>query len=119
MRLLRSTLIVIGVVQLMFGLIFILVPGQFATFFNLPTAPEWVNWLFAMMGARFAGYAAGMFLAARDPPKHRSWIPIMIGIQSIDWLATIFYLLNGAVTLAQVTTAAFLPLIFIAVLAWR
>jgi len=119
MRLLRSTLAVIGVVQLMFGLIFILVPGQFATFFNLPSAPDWVNWLFAMMGARFAGYAVGMFLAYRDPQRHRSWIPIMIGIQAVDWLATIFYLLNGTVTLAQVATAPFLPLLFIVVLVWR
>ena len=34
----------------------------------------------------------------------------------IDWLVTLLYLWRGDVTLAQVTTASFLPVIFIAVL---
>lgn len=40
----------------------------------------------------------------------------MVGVQAIDWIATVIYLATGVVTLAQVSTAAFLPLVFIAIL---
>jgi 4-hydroxybenzoate polyprenyltransferase len=79
-------------------------------------APSWVNWLFAMLGARALGFAYGMFVAARDPRRHVTWIRAMIGIQAIDWIGTLAYLAAGAVTISQVTTAAFLPVIFIVTL---
>ena len=55
----------------------------------------------------------------RSPARHQSWIVLMIGIQAIDWITTIFYLSTDVVTLVQVTTAPFLPILFIAVLIWR
>ena len=119
MRLLRGMLIFIGIVQLFFGIIFMLIPAQFAGLVGLETAPLWVNWLFVMMSARFFGFAYGMFIASRQPYQHRHWIIGMVGVQALDWIGTIYYLFNGAVTLAQVSTASFLPLIFIAVLLYR
>lgn len=119
MKLLRFTLNFIGIVQMILGVVFLLIPAQFATMFGLSAAPVWVHWLFAMFAARSLGFAYGMFLAAREPERHIHWAQAMIGVQAIDWAATIYYLLDGAVTLAQVTTAAFLPLLFIAVIIWR
>lgn len=115
MRILKPTLIFIGVVQLVLGIVF-LVPGLFATTMGLEEAPEWVNWLFAMLGARALGFAYGMFLASRNPQRHIAWIWAMIGIQAIDWIGTIAYLITGAVTITQVSTAAFLPVVFIVIL---
>lgn len=112
---LRRTLIFIGIVQLVLGLAF-LIPGGFQNAMGLETAPGWVNWILVMFGGRALGYAYGMFVAAADPLRNREWIVTMIGIQAIDWVGTIAYLLAGTVTLAQVTTAAFLPVVFIAVL---
>ena len=115
-RPLQITLVFIGVVQMVLGLAFALVPTQFSAMLGLAAAPTWVYWMFAMFSARAFGFAYGMFLAARDPIKHVAWIRAMIGVQAIDWLATTYYVLTGAVTLAQVTTASFLPIIFIALL---
>ena len=115
MRILKPTLLIIGVVQLVLGIVF-LVPGLFASTMGLEEAPDWVNWQFAILGARFLGFAFGMFLASRDPRRHLAWIQAMIGIQAIDWVGTISYLATGAVTITQVTTAAFLPLVFIVIL---
>ena len=53
MRLLKAMLIFIGIVQVFFGIIFMLIPSQFANMVGLETAPTWVNWLFVMMSARF------------------------------------------------------------------
>jgi hypothetical protein len=119
MSVLKVTLRIIGVVQFVFGVMFILVPGVYASAVGLQVAPRWAYWLFAMMGARFLGFGYGMFVAARSPARHWHWIAAMIPIQAIDWIATLFYLFTGAVTLAQVTTAAFLPILFIVVLVSR
>ncbi len=116
MKVLKLTLRFIGVVQIVLGLIFILVPEQFAQASNLETIPSWVLWVFTMMGARFIGYGIGMFVAARNPRQHLLWIDTMIFIQAIDWLGTIVFLLQGAVTLPQVSTAPFLPVLFVGVL---
>jgi hypothetical protein len=113
---LKLTLYLIAAFQLGLGVLFLL-PGVFADLMGLEQAPPWTAWLFAMFGARAMGFGYGMVLAARDPFGNRSWIVAMVAVQGIDWLATLVYLATGAVTLAQVTTAAFVPLLFIFVLA--
>lgn len=102
--------------RLLLGVV-LLGPGLMETAVDLPKAPAWVDWLLAMFGARAIGYGVGMFVASRDPGRHEAWIVTMIGVQAIDWVATVGYLVTGAVTISQVTTAAFLPVVFIVILA--
>ena len=116
MKPLKITLGVIAVVQFVFGVLFVFLPGQFAPIFHLPVAPTWVNWLLVMGGARFLGMGYGMLVAIQDPIKHRAWINAMIGVQALDWLATIYSLVTGAISLSQASTATFLPVLFIAAL---
>lgn len=115
MPLLKPTLYVIAVVQIVLGAV-LLVPGGFSGLMSLEAAPGWVDWILAMFAARAIGFGFGMFLAARNPIENRSWIVAMVGVQAIDWLATIAYLATGTVTLGQVTTAVFLPVVFILIL---
>jgi hypothetical protein len=118
-RPLKITLAVIGTFQLVLGLVFLIAPARAAAALGLtPVAPGWANWLFAMMAARFLGYAYGMFVAARHPERATAWIDMMIVIQAIDWIGTIAYLVAGDVTLRQVTTAAFMPVMFVGALLW-
>ena len=119
MRGLRYTLVIVGVFQLVLGAVFLVAPGFAAGLFGLrPAAPPWAAWLFAMMAARFLGYAYGMFLAARDPARHVAWINTMIVIQAVDWIATLAWLAAGELTLRQVSTASFMPILFIAAMLW-
>lgn len=37
----------------------------------------------------------------------------MAGVQAIDWFATLFFLAAGVVTLAQVSTASVVPVLYI------
>ena len=71
-----------------------------------------------MLAARFIGYATGMFVASRAPHRHLAWINTMIFIQLVDWIATLFYLSTGDLTFRQVSTASFLPVVFITPLLW-
>ncbi len=116
MRPLRITLVVIGIVQIFFGLPFLVAPGLYGVVLHLAHAPAWTSWFFAMSGARFLAMAYGMFLAARDPIKHKAWINAMIVVQALDWLGTMYSIGTGAITLAQATDAPYLPLIFVAAL---
>jgi hypothetical protein len=111
---LRVTLIVIGIFQVFFGALFLAAPATAAEVLRLgPAAPSWATWLMAMMAARFLGFGYGMFVAARNPAGHPAWINAMIGIQAVDWLATLGYLITGTLSLSQVTTAAVAPPLFI------
>ena len=115
-KLLNRTLWVIACFQFVLGTAFLIVPEDAAKALGLSVAPGWANWLFGMMAARFLGFGYGMVVAARDLEKARPWLKAMIVIQAIDWLVTVKYLLAGAVTLTQVSTASFLPLVFVVVL---
>src|SRR3982751_631315 len=87
---LRYTLGFIGVVQLILGLVFLFIPGQFASLVGLTVVPSWVPWMFAMFSARAFGFAYGMFVAMREPKAHRTWISAMILVQAVDWIVTIY-----------------------------
>ena len=119
MRILRATLIVIGIIQIACGAMYLAAPGAVAGSLHLqPAAPPWVNWLLATAGARFIGYGIGMFAAARAPWRHRVWINTMIAIQAVDFIATAAYLANGVLPLGHVAAGLVLPWLWIAVLGW-
>ncbi|MCB2177663.1 MAG: hypothetical protein KQH57_17785 [Actinomycetales bacterium] len=113
-RALRAVVRVVAAFQLVLGAAFLVAPGATASALGLAPAPGWTNWLFAMMAARFLGYGVGMLAVARDPGRHRLWLDTMIGIQVVDWVATAGHLAARDVTFAQVSTAAFLPVVFVA-----
>lgn len=115
-RLLAATLWFIAAVQFVLGAAFLAAPERTAQLLSLSVAPGWANWLFGMMAARFLGFGFGMGVAARRPSEARPWIAVMIGVQAIDWIVTLKYLALGTVTLNQVSTASFLPVMFVAVL---
>jgi hypothetical protein len=112
----RPTIVLIAVIQIALGAIFIVSPGSFPALLGLPAAPAWTDWLFAMLGARALGFAFGMLVALRDLQRHVSWLMAMVVVQAIDWIGTILAVHAGTVTLAQVSTASFLPILFIVVL---
>lgn len=113
----RSTIIVIAAVQLILGVVFIAFPQQFAAALGLQASPGWTDWIFAQFGARALAFAFGMWVVLKDPRRHASWIKAMIGVQVIDWIVTILALAARKVTLANVATAPFLPVLFVIVLA--
>jgi hypothetical protein len=113
---LNATLWFIAVIQFFLGIAFLAAPEQAAELLGLSAAPGWANWLFGMMAARFLGFGYGMVMSVRHSDQALPWIKAMIAIQALDWLVTLKYLHAGAVTLAQVSTASFLPVMFVAAL---
>lgn len=112
-RALPHTLRGIAGVQVVLGLAFALAPERAAQALDLPPAPGWAHWLLGMMAARCLAFGWGFWQVAKRPESGRMWIQLMVFIQAVDWLVTLKYLALGAVTLSQVSTASFLPLLFI------
>jgi hypothetical protein len=117
-RTMSFTLGFIALVQLVLGVGFLVAPASMASLLGLAVTPDWANWMFGMMAARFLGFGYGMLIAARQVAGNVAWLRAMVGIQLIDWVVTMKYLVSGTVTLAQVNTASFLPLVFVALLWW-
>jgi hypothetical protein len=118
MRVLRATMITVGIIQILTGAIFLVSPARYAELLHLqPAGPAWVNRLLAMCGARFVGYGIGMFVAARAPWRNRVWIDTMIAIQVVDFIAIAGYLADGVASLRQFPVVV-LPLLWIALLGW-
>lgn len=115
-KLLPATLRFIGVIQFALGAGFALAPEFTAGYLGLSPAPGWANWLLGIMAARFLAFGYGMWWAARNLAQARVWIGSMVFIQAVDWIVTLKYLYLGAVTVAQVSTAAYLPVVFMVVL---
>jgi len=113
---LRITLVFIAIAQFVAGLLYMFFPGMLAKLLGLPETPQWSYWVFALFGARCLGYAVGMILAIRDPLKYRAWIITMIGVQAIDWIATLVFIGAGALTVAQAPLSVFMPVVFIVLL---
>ena len=112
----RGVLILIAAVQIVLGVLFVVTPKSFPVLLSLPAAPAWTDWVFAMLGARALGFAYGMLVAQRDLGRHASWLVAMVIVQALDWVATLVALAGAKVTFAQVATAPFLPVLFVAVL---
>jgi hypothetical protein len=117
MRKLKVLLGVIGVVQIVLGLGFLLAPAVFMETmgFSAPAADN--NYMFGMLAARFLAYGLGMFVVARAPEANRFWIQNMIGIQVIDLAVGLFYTATGTVSLVNAVFPMFNATVFI-VLLW-
>jgi len=111
---LKATAYAIAAAQIALGSAYLLVPAGFDRLLGLSTAPAWTTWPLQMSGARFLAFGFGMLLVARRPLAHRGWIQAMIAVQALDWISTVTNVARGTVALAQVGTASFLPLLFVA-----
>lgn len=113
----RGVIALIAVVQLVLGIVFVFFPHSFAALLGLVDAPGWTDWIFAQFGARAFGFAYGMYLVFREPQRQVGWIRAMIVVQIIDWIGTMLALAQNKVGLSQLSTAPFLPILFVIVLA--
>jgi uncharacterized membrane protein len=118
MKRLRVLLRLIGFVQVVLGLLYLLLPQQFLSMQGLSPAEADIAYPLGMLAARFLAYGIGMFVIASDPDRNRFWINNMIFIQAVDLMVGIFYTATGVVALAHSAFPMFNATLFIALLIW-
>lgn len=120
MKKLQGLLMVIGVVQLVLGVGFLVAPSALMGAMGLSVPPHDVNYMLGMLGARFVAYGIGMFWIARNPEENVFWIYNMLFIQVIDLAVGVVYTANGTLPLAVSAFPMFNATVFIILLwFWR
>jgi hypothetical protein len=101
MRNLGILLRLVGAIQIVLGLLYLFTPAFFleATGHSVPA--DDIFYPLGMLASRFLVIGAVFVFIARDPVRHRLWIPAMIFIQLIDLAVGIYSTATGAVALSD------------------
>jgi hypothetical protein len=97
---LKVFLMIVGVVQIVLGILYLLLPQEFLRTLGHSVPMSDINYPLGMLAARFLAYGAGMFVIAANPFEHRFWIKNMVFIQVIDLAVGVFYTVNGTVPIS-------------------
>lgn len=88
---------VVGTIQLILGLAYLLCPAQFLAQMGHSSVAADVYYPLGMLAARFLAYGAGFWLISKEPEKHVLWIRLMAVIQMIDLTVGVVYSVQGVV----------------------
>ena len=118
MRAFQIVVGLVGVSQIVLGLIYLFAPAWFIGWQGLAVPDAQINYPLAMLAGRFLIYGVGMFVIARRPAENRFWLDGMIAIQAIDLAAGIYYTTVGIVPVGD----ALIPMVnataFIGLMLW-
>ena len=98
---LKVLLRVIGVGQLVLGLMYLFIPMNFLGMMGHSIPEPDIAYPLGMLAARFLAYGVGMLFIANEPEKQLFWINNMILIQVLDLAVGIFYTATGIVGLSH------------------
>lgn len=99
MKKLTILLRVVGVIQIVLGLLYLFSPAFLLSSMGHTVPQPDIYYPLGMLAARFIAYGLAFIYISSEPMKHKLWINFMILIQAIDLGAGIFYTATGAVTL--------------------
>jgi hypothetical protein len=117
---LKVLLRIIGVVQLILGVLYLFIPMRFLAMMGQSVPQTDIAYPLGMLAARFLAYGLGMLFIAREPEKQLFWINNMILIQALDLAVGVFYTATGILELSHSGFPMFNATLFIVLLTlWR
>jgi len=90
---------VVGVIQIVLGLMYLFAPAFILSSMGHSVPESDIFYPLGMLAARFIAYGIAFIYISKDAMAHKLWINFMILIQAIDLGAGIFYTATGVVTL--------------------
>ena len=100
MRKTRYLMLAVGIVQLILGLFYLLVPHGMLAWMGHSAVADDIAYPLGMLAARFLVYGVLLIVGSRDPKKHRLLILGMVGIQIVDLTVGGYYTARGVVPLS-------------------
>lgn len=107
MRNLKILLRVVGGIQIILGLFYLLAPAFFLEAIGHSVPLDDIFYPLGMLASRFLVFGVVFIYIARDPVQHRLWIIAMIFIQLIDLAVGVYYTATGVVDLKDSAFAMF------------
>ena len=109
---LQIAMILYGVIGILLGLAFLVVPYQAASMSGFGEIAYYVPYIMAMCGVSFIAPAVWLILAGRDPLRHITWVKFAILWSILLVLAGSYSILRGAVDFSQVGTGIIIDAVF-------
>ena len=113
---LKVTMIVRGVIGILFGLAFIFIPKQLGETFGYATGevPIYMLSFLATLGITMIAPSIFLISAARDPLKHISWVKFAILACALLLVIDLYSAIQGYVTFSQETMGIIMQVVFLA-----
>jgi hypothetical protein len=102
---LKVTMIVYGIIGILFGLGYIIIPDQMADWFNLALGPDSTYSILALLGVENIITAVFIIMAARDPINNISWVKFAIAWGLVAAVAALYAIIRGYVDFSQIGSA--------------
>lgn len=118
MKKLQVVLYVVGAIQIVLGLVYLVMPNGMLQWMGHSAVADDIAYPLGMLSARFLVYGVLLLLAARKPVEHRLLVLGMVWIQLIDLGVGAYYTLLGVVGLSLSAFPMFNAIV-IAILLWR
>ena len=113
-RALKVTMIVWGIIGILFGLAYIFAPTQLGDMLGYEEGPEYVHAMLASLGGCFIAVSVFIILAARDPLQNISWVKFTILFSLLGLVMELYSVIRGYVDFAQAGMGIILYAIFAA-----
>ena len=113
---LKVTMIVWGIMYILFGLAFIFVPTQLGDMFGYEKGPEYVHAMEVMLGMCFIAACVFVIAAARDPLRYISWVKFAILFTILMLVGDLYSIIRGYIDFSYAAMGITLNAIFAAAL---
>jgi len=101
LKALKVTLIVFGVVEIVFGLGFTFFLPEMGAMLGFEEGPDWALYMGALLGLTLIAVSVFLIAAARDPLKHIWWVKFGILWAITGVIAGLYSLIAGYVDFGQ------------------
>ncbi len=101
-RALKVTMIVWGIIGILFGLAYIFAPQELGDMFGFEHGPASTLYLLGLLGVCLIGSSVFLIAAARDPLRHIYWVKFAILGCLLSLAIALYSLVQGFVTFSQV-----------------
>ena len=101
LKALKATMIVFGVVEIIFGLGFTFFMREMSAMLGFGEGPDYVLYLGALLGLALIAVSVFIIAAGRDPLKHIWWVKFAVLLAATGVLAGVYSSLRGYVDFSQ------------------
>lgn len=98
MKKLKIAMVVVGILQIVLGINYLLIPHTMLAWMGHSGIAPDIAYPLGMLAARFLVYGGLLLAASRDPAGHRLLILGMVWIQAIDFAAGCYFTAAGIVS---------------------
>jgi len=122
-KVLKGTMIVWGVLGIIFGLAYILVPLQLGDMLGYEHGPAYIPYMLTGLAGCFISVSVFIIVAARDPLRHINWVKFAILYCILGVVLGLYSIIRGYVDFGQagigIIINAVFAVAFLAFYPWR